>query len=53
VIALFMPVNQPGPERKGAPMILSGILHLLTSGCHRRSRRMTDAALIRASVALI
>jgi hypothetical protein len=33
VIALFMPVNQPGPERKGDPMILSGILHLLTSGC--------------------
>jgi hypothetical protein len=33
VIALFMPVNQPGAERDGDPMILSGILYLLTSRC--------------------
>ena len=36
VIAPFMPVNQPGPERKDYRMILSGIVHLLTSGCRWR-----------------
>jgi transposase len=36
VIEPFMPKNQPGPERKDDRMILSGILHVLTSGCRWR-----------------
>jgi transposase len=32
----FMPQNQPGPERKGDRRIISGILHVLTSGCRWR-----------------
>jgi len=33
VIAPFMPRNQPGPEREDDRRIISGILHVLTSGC--------------------
>ncbi|WP_339164093.1 IS5 family transposase [Methylobacterium bullatum] len=33
VIGPFMPVNQPGPERKDDRKIISGMLHVLTSGC--------------------
>ncbi|GJD71542.1 hypothetical protein MMMDOFMJ_4504 [Methylobacterium gnaphalii] len=29
-----MPKNQPGPERKDDRQIISGIVHVLTSGCH-------------------
>ncbi|ACA21248.1 hypothetical protein M446_7025 (plasmid) [Methylobacterium sp. 4-46] len=36
VIAPFMPRNQPGPERKDDRQIISGILHVLTSGCRWR-----------------
>ena len=36
VIEPFMPQNQPGPERKDARRIISGILHVLTSGCRWR-----------------
>jgi transposase len=36
VIGPFMPVNQPGPERKDDRKIISGILHVLTSGCRWR-----------------
>ena len=36
VIEPFMPVNQPGPERKDDRRIISGILHVLTSGCRWR-----------------
>ena len=31
VINPFMPLNQPGPERRDDRMILSGILHVLTT----------------------
>jgi transposase len=31
-----MPGNRPGPARKDDRMILSGIVHLLTSGCRWR-----------------
>jgi transposase len=33
VMAPFMPKDQPGPERKDDRQIISGILHVLTSGC--------------------
>ena len=33
VIEPFMPRNQPGPEREDDRRIISGILHVLTSGC--------------------
>ena len=33
VIAPFMPRNQPGPERKDDRQVISGIVHVLTSGC--------------------
>src|SRR3978361_2082378 len=36
VVAPFMPKNQPGPERKDDRRIISGILHVLTSGCRWR-----------------
>jgi transposase len=36
VIEPFMPQNQPGPERKDDRRIISGILHVLTSGCRWR-----------------
>ena len=36
VIEPFMPVNQPGPERKDDRRIISGILPVLTSGCRWR-----------------
>ena len=36
VIAPFMPKDQPGPERKDDRQIISGILHVLTSGCRWR-----------------
>src|SRR3954469_26040963 len=36
VIEPFLPRNQPGPERKDDRMIISGILHVLTSGCRWR-----------------
>jgi len=36
VIEAFMPRNQPGPERKEDRRIISGILHVLTSGCRWR-----------------
>lgn len=35
-IAPFMPRNQPGPERQDDRRIISGILHVLTSGCRWR-----------------
>jgi len=36
VIEPFMPRDQPGPERKDDRQIISGILHVLTSGCRWR-----------------
>ena len=36
VIEPFMPHNQPGPERKEDRQVISGILHVLTSGCRWR-----------------
>ena len=33
VIEPFMPKNQPGPERKDDRQIISGTVHVLTSGC--------------------
>ena len=36
VIAPFMPRNQHGPEREDDRRIISGILHVLTSGCRWR-----------------
>ena len=36
VIEPFMPCNQPGPERVDDRRIISGILHVLTSGCLAR-----------------
>ena len=36
VIEPFMPRDQPGPERKDDRQIVSGILHVLTSGCRWR-----------------
>ena len=36
VIEPFMPRNQPGPERKEDRRVISGILHVLTSGCRWR-----------------
>jgi len=36
VIGPFMPKDQPGPERKDDRQIISGILHVLTSGCRWR-----------------
>ena len=36
VIEPFMPKDQPGPERKDDRQIISGILHVLTSGCRWR-----------------
>ena len=33
VIEPFMPRNQPGPKREDDRRIISGILHVLTSGC--------------------
>jgi transposase len=36
VIEPFMPRNQPGPERKEDRQVISGILHVLTSGCRWR-----------------
>jgi transposase len=36
VIEPFMPREQPGPERKDDRWIISGILHVLTSGCRWR-----------------
>jgi transposase len=32
----FMPKDQPGPARKDDRQIISGILHVLTSGCRWR-----------------
>jgi transposase len=36
VIEPFMPRDQPGPKRKDDRQIISGILHVLTSGCRWR-----------------
>ena len=36
VIEPHMPKNQPGPEREDDRRIISGILHVLTSGCRWR-----------------
>jgi transposase len=36
VIEPFMPKDQPGPARKDDRQIISGILHVLTSGCRWR-----------------
>ncbi len=36
VMAPFMPKDQPGPERKDDRQNISGILHVLTSGCRWR-----------------
>jgi transposase len=36
VIEPFMPQNQPGPEREDDWRIISGILHVLASGCRWR-----------------
>ena len=36
VIEPFMPKNQPGPERNDDRQVISGILHVLTSGCRWR-----------------
>lgn len=36
VIEPFMPKNQPGPERRDDRQIISGIVHVLTSGCRWR-----------------
>ena len=36
VMEPFMPKNQPGPERNDDRQIISGILHVLTSGCRWR-----------------
>ncbi|MCJ2136798.1 IS5 family transposase [Methylobacterium sp. J-026] len=36
VIEPFMPREQPGPERNDDRQIISGILHVLTSGCRWR-----------------
>jgi transposase len=36
VIEPFMPRDQPGSEREDDQMIISGMLHGLTSGCRRR-----------------
>jgi transposase len=33
VIEPFVPTNQPEPEREDDRRIISGILHVLTSGC--------------------
>ncbi len=38
VIERFMSRNQPGPERKDDRRVISGILHILTSGCRWRER---------------
>jgi transposase len=35
-IVPHLPVNQPGPERKDDRRILSGIMHVLKSGCRWR-----------------
>lgn len=35
VIEPFMPTSQPGPERKDDRQIISGIMHVLSSGCRR------------------
>ncbi|MDP4026647.1 transposase [Methylobacterium sp. NEAU 140] len=32
----FMPKDQPGPERKDDRQIISGLLHVITSGCRWR-----------------
>ena len=36
VIEPYMPRNQPGPEREDDGRIISGILHVITSGCRWR-----------------
>ncbi len=36
VMVLFMPKDQPGPERKDDRQITSGIVHVLVSGCRCR-----------------
>jgi transposase len=36
IMELFMPKNQPGPERNDNRQVISGILHVLTSGCRWR-----------------
>ena len=36
VMEPFMPRHQPGPERKEDRQVISGILHVLTSGCRWR-----------------
>ena len=36
VMEPFMPTNQPGPERNDDRQVISGILHVLTSGCRWR-----------------
>ena len=36
VMEPFMPKNQPGPERNDDRQVISGILHVLTSGCRWR-----------------
>jgi transposase len=36
VMEPLMPRNQPGPERKEDRQVISGILHVLTSGCRWR-----------------
>ena len=36
VIEPFMPKNQPGPERRDDRQVISGILHVLRSGCRWR-----------------
>ena len=36
VIEPFMPVNQPGPERNEDRRVISGIIHVLRSGCRWR-----------------
>ena len=37
VMTPFMPKDQPGPERMDDRQIISGILHVLTSGCRWRA----------------
>ncbi len=42
VIEPFMPKDQPGPARKDDRQIISGILHVLTSGCRWRDCPAAD-----------
>ena len=45
VIEPFLPQNQPGPERNDDRQVISGILHVLTSGCRWRDCPTTYGAL--------